>query len=338
MYYYISSSCFLKEKHWAVYLDIIPLKWYNLDIDYVKGASMGKVSVIIPCYNVEPYIGECLDSVIGQTIGKENLEIIVVDDCSTDNTVQILQAYETRYPEQMIVVLCEQNGRQGTARNIGLSYASGEFVSFVDSDDYMPDDAVEKILKFWEENGSDQYAGIVGLDYDFQDNLIGDPLPEQKTVNLIDLLTGKYHLNNGDRTNVVRTSVYREVAPMETFQGEKNFNPHYMHLQISQKYDFLVLNENLKYVEYQPGGMSNSMWKQYLSSPNSFAQTRRLYLSFEHTSFTFRLRHAIHYVSSCLLAGKRNEIMSKSPRPVLCALVFPFGFALSRLTQRKAGE
>lgn len=116
---------------------------------------MGKVSVIIPCYNVEPYIGECLDSVIGQTIGKENLEIIVVDDCSTDNTVQILQAYETRYPEQMIVVLCEQNGRQGTARNIGLSYASGEFVSFVDSDDYIVSDMYEQLLDAMEKSDAD---------------------------------------------------------------------------------------------------------------------------------------------------------------------------------------
>lgn len=294
------------------------------------------LTVFTPTYNRAELLVRGYEALKRQT--DKRFLWMIIDDGSTDQTEQVVSEWMDQENSFEIQYFKKENGGLHTGYNTAIAHAHTELMVCVDSDDYMPDDAVEKILKFWEENRSDQYAGIVGLDYDFQDNLIGDPLPEQKTVNLIDLLTGKYHLNNGDRTNVVRTSVYREVAPMETFQGEKNFNPHYMHLQISQKYDFLVLNENLKYVEYQPGGMSNSMWKQYLSSPNSFAQTRRLYLSFEHTSFTFRLRHAIHYVSNCLLAGKRNEIMSKSPRPVLCALVFPFGFALSRLTQRKAGE
>lgn len=294
------------------------------------------LTVFTPTYNRAELLVRGYEALKRQT--DKRFLWMIIDDGSTDQTEQVVSEWMDQENSFEIQYIKKANGGLHTGYNTAIAHAHTELMVCVDSDDYMPDDAVEKILKFWEENRSDQYAGIVGLDYDFQDNLIGDPLPEQKTVNLIDLLTGKYHLNNGDRTNVVRTSVYREVAPMETFQGEKNFNPHYMHLQISQKYDFLVLNENLKYVEYQPGGMTNSMWKQYLSSPNSFAETRRLYLSFEHTSFTFRLRHAIHYVSSCLLAGKRNEIMSKSPRPVLCALVFPFGFALSRLTQRKAGE
>lgn len=109
----------------------------------------------------------------------------------------------------------------------------------VDSDDYMPDQAVEKILNFWKENGSDQYAGIIGLDYDLNDHLIGDPLPDQKTINLIDLLVGKYPIVNGDRTNVIRTELYKVVAPMKSFEGEKNFNPHYMHLEISKNMIFL---------------------------------------------------------------------------------------------------
>ena len=144
----------------------------------------------------------------------------------------------------------------------------------------MPDDAVEKILNFWEQNGSNKYAGIVGLDYDLDGHVIGDPLPERKSINLIDLLVGRYPIQNGDRTNVVRTELYKKYAPMKVFPGEKNFNPHYMHLQISREYDFLVMNENLRFVEYQPGGMSNSILKQYKNSPNSFAEIRKLYLSF----------------------------------------------------------
>ena len=193
----------------------------------------------------------------------------------------------------------------------------------------MPDDAVEKMLALWEQKGSDKYAGVVGLDFDLEGNVIGDPLPDQLSVNLIDLMTGKYNIHNGDRTNLVRTELYKKFAPMKVFPGEKNFNPHYMHLQISKDYDFLVLNENLRYVEYQAGGMSNSMLKQYRNSPNSFAEIRKLYLSFPNTSFKFKLKHSIHLVSSCILAGDFRRAIKESPCKGITLLAIPFGYMLS---------
>jgi hypothetical protein len=149
-------------------------------------------------------------------------------------------------------------------------------------------------------------------------------------VNLIDLLVGRYALHNGDRTNVVRTELYKKFAPMKVFPGEKNFNPHYMHLQISMEYDFLVLNENLRFVEYQPGGMSDSMYRQYRSSPKSFAETRKLYLSFPDTSFKFRFRQCIHYVSSSII-GKNKRFLKESPAQLLTVLALPFGAVLTAL-------
>ena len=116
---------------------------------------MDKISVIIPCYNVERYIAECLDSIINQTIGLECMEIILIDDASTDNTVAILQEYEAKYPEQVMVIMCEKNGRQGTARNIGLSYASGKYISFVDSDDWIHRDMYRCLVDIIERTDSD---------------------------------------------------------------------------------------------------------------------------------------------------------------------------------------
>ena len=108
-----------------------------------------------------------------------------------------------------------------------------------------------------------------------------------------------------------------------------------MHLEISKKYDFLVLNENLKYVDYQPGGMSNFMLKQYYNSPNSFAETRKLYLSFDNTSFKFKLKHSIHYVSSCILAGRWMDAIKEAPRKGYVVLAFPFGIILSLIIRGK---
>lgn len=111
---------------------------------------MYKISIIIPCYNAEKYIEQCMESILRQSIGTEYLEIILVDDASTDNTVTILKKYEQTYPDNIMLILCEKNGRQGTARNIGLSYATGDYVSFVDADDWIHPDMYKILQKVLE--------------------------------------------------------------------------------------------------------------------------------------------------------------------------------------------
>lgn len=108
---------------------------------------MKKISIIIPCYNVEKYIDRCIDSLVSQTIGINSLELIFVNDASTDSTLQKLSAWESRYPDSMMVISCPENGQQGTARNIGLQYASGKYIGFVDSDDYVSEEMYEML---WE--------------------------------------------------------------------------------------------------------------------------------------------------------------------------------------------
>lgn len=239
---------------------------------------MASLTVFTPAYNRANLLPRCFESMKRQT--NKNFIWMVIDDGSTDNTRDLVEGWMQEPLDFEILYYHKENGGLHTAYNEAIAHIETELCICIDSDDFMPDNAVERILAFWEEHGSDQVAGIVGLDFDLEGKVIGDPLPDQKTVNLIDLLVGRYPIHNGDRTNVVRTELYKKYAPMRVFPGEKNFNPHYIHLQISLEYDFLVLNENLRYADYQPGGMSNSMWKQYRNSPRSFAETRKLYLSF----------------------------------------------------------
>lgn len=102
-----------------------------------SGLFMKKFSIIIPCYNVEKYIEGCLDSILNQVSRDDDIEILAVDDASTDNTVNILKRYEEEYPEVICLIILEDNGRQGRARNIALSYASGEYIVFIDGDDLV---------------------------------------------------------------------------------------------------------------------------------------------------------------------------------------------------------
>ncbi|MBO6260861.1 MAG: glycosyltransferase [Lachnospiraceae bacterium] len=116
------------------------------------------ISVIIPCFNVEKYVTKCLDSVLSQTIGISELEIILIDDASTDGTLQLLYQYEKKYPKNIVLIPFEENQRQGTARNVGMLYATGDYISFVDSDDWIEADMYEKLLAAMEQEDYDYVA------------------------------------------------------------------------------------------------------------------------------------------------------------------------------------
>lgn len=99
---------------------------------------MKKVSIIVPCYKTnEEYINRLCNSVFNQSIGMDNLELILVNDGSPDNTFDILSKCEQRNPENVMVVNCDTNGGPGRARSIGINYATGKYVAFIDQDDWV---------------------------------------------------------------------------------------------------------------------------------------------------------------------------------------------------------
>ena len=105
------------------------------------GEATTRFSIIIPVYNVKEYLAECLDSLLAQTF--QNFEIIVVDDVSTDGSKDLALSYAARYPDKITVLEHTVNTRQGGARNTGIEAAVGEYLLFVDSDDYLVPNALE---------------------------------------------------------------------------------------------------------------------------------------------------------------------------------------------------
>ena len=103
------------------------------------------LSVIIPVYNVEKYLRECLDSVVNQSFN--NLEIICIDDCSTDNSRAILEEYQ-KIDSRIIILNNDNNLGLGLTRNVGLKFATGDFVHFIDSDDYLEKDAYLRLVNY----------------------------------------------------------------------------------------------------------------------------------------------------------------------------------------------
>ncbi len=104
------------------------------------------VSIIVPCYNSAPYLSACIDSLKNQSLGMDCLQLIFVDDASSDHTLDILRAFESSYPDQVLLLPLSQNQGQGFARNLALTYALGTYVLYVDADDLIAPYALELLL------------------------------------------------------------------------------------------------------------------------------------------------------------------------------------------------
>ena len=125
---------------------------------------MTKVSVIVPVYNVEKYLEKCLDSLVNQTL--KDIEIIVVNDGTKDNSQEIIDKYTKKYPKK-VKGFIKENGGQSSARNYGLEYAKGEYIGFVDSDDYVELDMFEKLYNKAKEDDFD--ISICNLNFVYED-------------------------------------------------------------------------------------------------------------------------------------------------------------------------
>ena len=110
-----------------------------------------KVSIIITCYNVEKYLSKCIESVINQTY--RNLEIIVIDDGSRDKSGYICDYYEGQ--DDRIRLVHQNNSGPGNARNVGIEMATGDYIGFVDGDDYIEPDMVERMISGIVQNDCD---------------------------------------------------------------------------------------------------------------------------------------------------------------------------------------
>lgn len=133
------------------------------------------ISVIVPIYNVEEYIRECLESIINQTYTQ--LEIILVDDGSTDNSSNICDEYKKK--DNRIKVIHQKNSGLSDARNAGIKIATGKYIQFIDSDDYIDRDMIEILYKLLAENSADV---SICSNYILKDNIISSECSNKKNI------------------------------------------------------------------------------------------------------------------------------------------------------------
>jgi glycosyltransferase involved in cell wall biosynthesis len=235
-----------------------------------------RLSVIVPVYNMAAgeKLAYCLDSLVAQEV--EGLEIVAVDDCSTDGSLEVLRGYEERYPEVVQVVALPENRRQGGAKNEGLRQANGQWIGFVDSDDWVSPDCYRKLLDRAEETGAD----LVGCGYS---------LVREHTM-----VPGSVVYNNTrEQTGVLDEEKHRKLI----------VRPGSMVIKI---YDHRVIKENqLVFPEgiFYEDNCAGSVWSLYFRQFEMVEEP--LYFYYQHEAST------VHGVSwdRCLDRMKAGELL-----------------------------
>ncbi len=280
------------------------------------------LTVFTPTFNRAYTLHKCYQSLKQQTC--MDFEWLIIDDGSVDHTKELVQSWISEKRIKIRYHYQENKGMHG-AHNTAYELINTELNVCIDSDDYMPYDAVDKIIRFWNENGGQQYAGIIGLDATPDGNVIGTKFPADLKVSTLMDIHGKYKIN-GDKKLVYRSDLTKKTSPYPIFPGEKYCPLSYKYILIDQLCPLLVVNEIFCHVEYLEDGSSMNIINQYKRNPRGFSFFRKVALA-NTPLLKDRFRESIHYVSSSLMI-KNYKFLFESPRFFITLFSIPFGILL----------
>lgn len=287
------------------------------------------LTIFTPAYNRAYTLHKCYESLKKQT--NKDFEWLIIDDGSTDNTRELVQSW---IEENLIPIKYHYQKNQGMhgAHNSAYELIDTKLNVCIDSDDYMPDDAVEKILKFWEENQSEEIAGIAALDAYESGEVIGTTFPKDlKTSTSFDM----YYKHGvcGDKKFIYKTELTKKF-PYPIFEGEKYVGLAYKYRKIDLTHKLALMNEVVCIVEYMEDGSSRNMLKQYINNPKGFIFYRKENMKNPNGNLKYKFKECVHYVSSNFII-KNRKFIKESPLRLLTVLATPVGFCLYKYITKK---
>lgn len=280
------------------------------------------LTVFTPAYNRAYTLPRTYESMKQQ----KNTDFIwlIVDDGSSDNTAELVKQWQAEENGFAIQYIYKENGGMHTAHNVAYELIDTELNTCVDSDDALAPDAVQIIYDAWQKVKDKGYAGLLGLDAEFNGQVIGKGFPEGLTETTL----GDYYRGGGrgDKKLILRTDVVRQYPPYPTFPNERFVPLGSLYTMIDKDYKLSVLDEVVCLVEYMPDGSTHNMLRQYFRNPNGFRYSRLVTLSGPNTLMG-KLTTYIHYCAESILACK--PILKDAPSRLLALLCLLPGVALA---------
>lgn len=261
------------------------------------------ITVFTPTYNRAQLLTRLYESLRRQTF--TDFEWLIVDDGSTDNTKDVVDSFMAQSGGSLLIrYIHKSNGGKHTAINLGAHEAQGELFFIADSDDALPEDALETTAKAYREiQGDKSFAGICGLDITLDGVIIGGGLGEDYIdATAIDI---RFKRNiQGDLKEVFRTEVLREF-PFPEITGERFCPEALVWNRIATKYKLRYINKPIYIAEYQTGGLTDNIVRIRMQSPVASMMTYAEMAGFAGVPFKARLRAAINYwrFRACLGEG-----------------------------------
>lgn len=279
---------------------------------------MKTLTVITTTYNRAYCLKQVYDSLKNQTC--KDFVWMVIDDGSEDNTRKLIEQWiKEKYIE--ITYLYKKNGGMHTARNLAYENVNTSLNVIIDSDDWMTDDAVEKIVSFWEQYGDDKYSGIISNNIGTNGKMIGTELPQGISACTLTELFQKYKVR-GDKKLIFRSDLTR-LYPYPEFEGEKFYPASYKFRLLDLQYKMLLMNEYTCVVDYNEDSMTYNKIAQYKSCSQGFAHYRNAMIEIS-KSPKYIIKEMIHYIAESKLS-KHAHFVKNSSKPVYAFLCYPLG-------------
>lgn len=205
---------------------------------------MKKLSIIIPVYNVEKYLEECLNSVYKIKLDKE---VILVNDGSLDNSLKILRKYKEKYDEETIIIDQENKGLSG-ARNSGLKIAKGEYISFIDSDDMVLPDVYKEV---YEKGKLDNLDIIIGTGSYYYSGSEVKNFRRNKKLSELGIITGKNYLIQSSKLRSYREEVWDDFYKREfLIKNNLKFKEGIYHEDVLFSFEAFIKSERVRFYNY----------------------------------------------------------------------------------------
>lgn len=279
-----------------------------------------KITVYTPTYNRKNTLERVYNSLKRQTIKK--FIWLIIDDGSTDGTEEIVKKWIAEEKNFQIQYRYKENGGVHTARDLAYALCRTELIFSVDSDDWLMDDAIERILNYWELNNDGSYAGIFARDI-FEDGKDICPNFPKVFSATYQEFTYKYKCFS-EKTTILKKDIINKIKKTPVFKDEKLVGEGYKWIQLPNDKKFLLLQEPIGYKEFQKDGYTADSKNVIFKNPKGFRENYKQHI-ISAIYLKPKIKGILGYIV-CSIILKDKKMIKNSPNKSLVILFLPLGF------------